>query len=111
MLAAQEDVLVDRELRHQVELLVDHGDAASLGLARVAEGRRLPVEQHLALELGVDAAHDPHERGLAGAVLADEPVDLPDVDVERHVLEATTPGKRLVMSRMLRKGASSGASA
>ena len=87
MLSSQEDVLVHRELGDQVELLVDHRDAAVLGLAGVLERRRLPVDEQRALELRVDAAHDAHEGRLPRPVLPNEGVDLSHAHIERHVLE------------------------
>ena len=82
MLAPEVDVLVDRQLRHQVQLLVDHGDAAVDGFAGVVEGHGLVIEQHLAVELRVDPAHDLHEGGLACPVLTDQAMDLAHVHVE-----------------------------
>ncbi len=95
VLAPEEDVLVHRQLGDQVQFLVDHRDAAVLGLARVVKRDRLPVEQHRAIEFGIDTAHDLHERGLARAVLAYQTVDLARVHVEGHVLERDNAGEPL----------------
>jgi hypothetical protein len=75
-LAAQEDVLGDVAVRQQVELLVDDADARALGLERMRERHLLAEELDLALVGRVGAAQDFHERRLAGAVLADQGVDL-----------------------------------
>ena len=46
----------------------------------------LPVDQDAALVGTLHAVEDLHERGLAGAVLADDGVDLCRPDRELHVL-------------------------
>src|SRR5215211_3264149 len=61
-LAAHEQVLGDRELGEQVELLGDHGDAGSLGVARRGERSRLAVHFQAALVGLVEPVHDLHER-------------------------------------------------
>ena len=46
--AAEIDVLGDRQVRRQRQLLVDDGDAGALGGDRVADLHRLAVDQDLA---------------------------------------------------------------
>src|SRR3569833_1355027 len=77
-LVAQEDVLRDRQVRHQRELLVDDHDADVLAVADAAELRDLAVEDDLAVIAAgrVDAGQDLHQRRLPGAVLAADGVDL-----------------------------------
>jgi hypothetical protein len=94
-LAAHEDVLHDRELGNQVELLVDHRDPEVKGIAR-------RVDLHLAtLELDpsgvrvVCAAEDLHQRALARAVLAEEHEHLAGADLQLHVVERHDPGEPL----------------
>jgi hypothetical protein len=84
-LAAEDDVLEDREVLGQHEVLVDHADAGGDRGGRGAEPRRLPAEEDLALVRLVHAVEGLHERRLAGAVLADERVDLAGADDEVDV--------------------------
>ena len=57
-------------------MLVDHADAGADRIARAAELDRLAVDQDLALVGPVEAGEDVHQRGLAGAVLAEQAEDL-----------------------------------
>ena len=75
-LDAEHDVLGDGEHRHEHEVLVDHADAGGDRVARAAERDRLAVDQDLALVGLVEAVQDVHQRGLAGAVLAEQGEDL-----------------------------------
>ena len=75
-LVAQKDVLRDREIGRDAELLMHHGDAGRVRIAGRAEMRLLPVDQEAAGEFGVHAGDDLHQRAFSGAVLADETVDL-----------------------------------
>ena len=68
------------------------GEAVVLGQVAdaAADGRRagrLVEEQGLALGLADDAEKDLDERGLAGAVLAEQAEDLAALDGQRHALE------------------------
>ena len=88
-LAAEKQVVGDRQRRRQSEVLVDGLDAGVARLDRRAEMHRLAVHQHLA-GIGDDRAGEHlDQRRLAGAVVADDAEDLvrPEVEigmVERH---------------------------
>ena len=86
-LPAHEHVLGDREVRHQVQLLVDHADAEVERGPRVGDLDRLALEADLAAIGLVDAGQDLHEGRLAGAVLTDERVDLPRSQLEGRIDE------------------------
>ena len=75
-LVAEEDVLGDGQLRKQRELLVDHVDAGEFCLARRRPAHGLTGEDHLALVGRKRAGDDLDQGGLAGAVLAEQAVDL-----------------------------------
>jgi hypothetical protein len=90
-----EDVLFDREVGHEVELLIDDGDAEVLRLARAVEHDRLPVEDDLAGVRLIDPGEDLHQGALAGAVLADQPQDLAGMDFETDVLQRQHAGEAL----------------
>src|SRR5690606_39149207 len=83
-LAAQEDVLLDRQVGDQVELLVDEHDPGRLRLVRVPERHGRAVQADLARARGQVAGQRLHEGRLAGAFLAHQRMDLagPDVYVD-----------------------------
>jgi hypothetical protein len=75
-LLAEDHVLGHRERLHQLEVLVDHADAAGDGVGRAAEAHGLPLDQQLAGVGLVEPEDHVHQRRLAGAVLAQHAVDL-----------------------------------
>ena len=76
LLRAEHDVLEHRERVHQHEVLVDHADAGGDRVGGAARCRPASAaDQDLALVGPVEAVEDAHQRGLAGAVLADDAVD------------------------------------
>ena len=81
----QMDVLGDRQVAHRGQLLMHHADARLPRIARRSKMHGLPVQAHLALIPGMHAGNDLHQRRLAGAVLADQPVDLAGQQREVHV--------------------------
>ena len=86
-LAAGIDVLGDAERADEAALLVDHGDAG-LGRALLVEaGDRRAVELDGAAVGPVDAGDEMHQRRLAGAVLADQRMDLAAPHLERDVVD------------------------
>ena len=94
-LPADEDVLRDGEIGHQVELLMDDADPGLLGMFGPADLVALAVEVELALIGGVDPGEQLHQRRLAGAVLADQGEHLAAVQVQVHVLQGLHAGKAL----------------
>ena len=80
---AEHDVLGDGEDRDQHEVLVDHPDAGGDRVAGAGEVLDHVVELDLALVGLVEAVQDVHQRGLAGAVLAEKTVDLAWFDSQR----------------------------
>ncbi|EPJ40977.1 putative ABC transporter ATP-binding protein YufO [Streptomyces afghaniensis 772] len=84
LLAAEHDVLEDREVVGEHEVLVDHADAADDGVGRRREADLLAVDGDGALVRLLHAVEDLHQRRLAGAVLADEGVHgaLADAEVD-----------------------------
>src|SRR5262249_29422155 len=83
----QEDVVEDRQVRRQRELLLDEADAVPDGVTRRPVADRLAVDEDLA-GVGRDGAGDDlAQRRLARAVLADERVDLAGGELEADVGE------------------------
>ena len=86
-LAVEEDVLGDGERRHQAHLLERHGDTGGAGgLGR--EGReRGSADRDRAGGRRLHAAQDLQDGGLAGAVLAEQRVNLAGPDREADAVE------------------------
>ena len=82
------DVLGDRALGQEVELLEHRGQAGLLGLDRVAEGNLVAVQLDRPLVSLVDAGEDLHERRLAGSVLPDDAEHLAGMQLEISRREA-----------------------
>src|SRR5439155_8625642 len=89
LLAAQENVVGDAELRNQVQLLIDDSDPAVLGVARPREPERPAAQTDLTLVFRDRAGEDLHQGTLAGAVLTAKGMYLTPPGRERHVLERT----------------------
>src|SRR5882724_1088799 len=94
-LASQEDVLGDREVRHQVELLVDDAHTRVDHGARAGAAHLLAAQPDLALVRAVDSGQDLHERGLPGPVLTRQRVDFRRVQVEVDAVERADAGEAL----------------
>ena len=97
VLVAEEDVLGDRQHRHQRQLLVDDDDAQMLAVVDAFEMAILPAIDDLAV-IGagrIDARQHLHQRRLAGAVLADHGMDLAFLDAEVDVRQRLHARERL----------------
>ena len=82
------------QVRNQIQLLEDDGDAGVLGLARSCETQLAwPRQQDLARVRREHAGEDVHQRGLARAVLAEQGVQPPAPHGEAHVVERLHAGK------------------
>ena len=82
-------------MRRERQLLVDHRDAGAPRIDR-AGGRIAPaVDGHRPGVGRQRAREDRHQRALAGAVLADEPADLPAGDGELDAVERDGGAERL----------------
>jgi hypothetical protein len=88
---AHEDVLGDAQVGEDHRLLVDRHDAVVLRISGRAQRDELAVDAHLAGVGLVDAGHRLDERRLAGAVLADQGVDLPGEELDACPLQR--PGR------------------
>src|SRR4030095_14221086 len=72
-------------------------DAERFGIIDVAKAPLLTVEENAAfiVAVGIDAAQNLHQGRLAGAVLADQRMDLPRLHREVHVAQGLDAGKAL----------------
>ena len=94
-LVTEEDVLPDREPVHQVEFLIDGGDALLQRGDRRAQRRGLAQPEHLA---GVDRVRPGQhldQRGLPGAVLPEQAVHLAGADLQVHPVQRAHAGENL----------------
>ena len=98
LLLAEEDVVDDRERLDQAQVLEDDRDPGVDGLARGQ--RRVRPARHVDLT-GVGrerAAERLDQRGLAGAVVPEQGVDLAGLDGEVHAAERVDPAEGLAQS-------------
>ena len=96
-LRAEREVVGDREVGQEAQLLVDDADAQLVRMGRAADLDRLASELDRAGGRRLVAREDLQERRLAGAVLAEEPVDRAALDLVRSTSSASVPGKRFVI--------------
>ena len=82
-----EEVGEDGALGEEAQLLVDDADAPAPGVGRGREADRLAGDADLAGVRLDGPGEDLHQRGLAGAVLADDGVDVAGLDGEIHADE------------------------
>ena len=64
----------------QVEVLMHHADAGCQRIGRAADRDRPTVDPDLTGIRPIDAEQDVHQRGLAGAVLAEQPQNLTGIE-------------------------------
>ena len=81
-LGAKEDVFGHRQVGSDAELLVDHGDAGRVRVARRPETGFLSVQHKATGEFRMHAGDDLHQRAFSRAVFADETMDLAGIQRE-----------------------------
>ncbi len=80
----ERDILGHRHRVDEHEMLVHHADAEAASRLRIGDRDRLAVDAELAA-IGLDqAGEDAHQRGLAGAVLAEQGVNFARLDGKAH---------------------------
>ena len=82
-------------MRDEIQLLVDNADAARQRVARALDVGERAVHANLAGVLAVGAAQDLNERGLAGAVLAEQHVHFAGAQRQLHAVERYDTRKTL----------------
>ena len=82
----QRDVLGDGQRLEQRKVLEHHADAEPARLRRVGDRHRLAFPEDAALVRRKRAVEHLHQRRLAGAVLAEQRVDLAVADIEADVV-------------------------
>ena len=86
-LVTEHDVLADRQVLAEVDLLVDGRDAGGLRVGGAGRHAGLPADRDGAAVDRVDAGERLDQRRLAGAVLAHEGVDLAGAEGEVDAVE------------------------
>src|SRR6516164_4001968 len=94
-LMADEDVLRNGQLRKQGKLLIDDVNTMLLGLARRGPVRRRIGEAYLARVRRIGSGDDLDQGRLAGAVLANQSVNLSGPDLKAHATESANAWKAL----------------
>ena len=94
-LPTEDDVLRDGEAWYEHEVLVDHAYTVLDGVGGTPNIHLLPVDEETALVGPVEAVEDAHENCLAGAVLAEEAVNLPLLHREVYVVVCQNSGEGL----------------
>jgi hypothetical protein len=102
--ASDEDVLRHRQVGAEVDLLVDRADAGLLRLRRAGEPYGRAVQGDGAAVQGVDPGQHLDEGGLAGAVLAEQCVDLAGEEPEVDTRQSPYPRKLFDYARHLQDG-------
>ena len=87
---AEIHILADRHLRNQRQFLMNDNDSAALGVFNRIETADLAVVDNISLigSVRIDAAQNIHQRGLSGAVLAYEGMDLAFLNLKIDVVES-----------------------
>ena len=91
----ENDVLGHGEAGDEHEVLVDHRQPGEHGIARALEPHRLTVDPDLALVRVVEPEQDVHQGRFAGAVLAQQRVDLAATNGELDAVVGDDSGESL----------------
>ena len=93
------DILGNREVSGQRQLLVDDADAELIGVGDAANPRRAAVDFDRARLRHVDPAEDFDQRRLARPVFTQQGVDLAAAELEIHAVQGRDRGKPLSSRR------------
>ena len=94
-LAPDPDIFRHRHEWHQVELLMDHGDAILQRIERRFQADRQALQINLALIWNIYSSKDLHQRGFTGAVLAHQRMHRAALQPELHIVQRQHAGKFL----------------
>ena len=92
---AEGDILRHRQGRDEHKVLMDHADTVADRVGRGADGHGSAVDEDVPGVRLIQPVQDAHQRRLAGAVLAQQRVDLPGTGVEGHPVVGDDPGEAL----------------
>ena len=92
--ASEEDVVRRRQFGNEVELLMNDRDPRPLGVLHASELHRRACDPDEFVVLDVNAGEDLHQRAFAGAVLANQRVNLAGLEVEVDIDQGSDPAER-----------------
>src|SRR6516164_2703234 len=101
--AAEIDVLKDRHVPGEREVLIDHLDPNGMSIARTGEAHRPALEHDLAPARLEQAGEDLHQGGFAGAVVADDAEHFAAGEMEIDVVERRDRAEELGDATRLEK--------
>ena len=93
--APHENIIRNRQLLDNVQLLVHTGDSRLPGLNRVLENDLLAVNKDVSLLRSMDAGEHLDQGGFACAVFSDQTVDLTGSDANGHIFQCDDTRKTL----------------
>ena len=103
-LATQENVRGDTQVIGKIQFLMDQRDALLESLGDRSELDRLSVDEDFARRGLRDAGHDPHERALARAVLADDRQHFAPLRARANVIQRSHAGELLANAAHFEQG-------
>ena len=86
-LAANPDIFGYRHISHQVQFLMDHGNAVFQRVERGIETYRRALQADFSVIRLVDAGENLHKRRFAGAILTHQRMHGTALEVELHIVE------------------------
>src|SRR5947207_5622604 len=90
-------------MRNQIKLLIDGADTQVLRVPGIFDTYRHAVEFYFAATLLVSSAQDLHQSGFAGAVLAEQHVNLASAQLKVNLIQSQDPWESLADLRHLQK--------
>ena len=94
--ATDKNILHHRQVRHQVEFLIDDGNPQHLRMMGILDLDGAPLKVDLALVDAIDAGEDLHEGRFAGAILADQPQYFAGMHLQADIIQRLHAWKRFV---------------
>ena len=95
ILVTEDDVVQHGEALHQLEVLVNHADAQSIGIVGVVDFDLHAVLFDYALLSLIKAEQNAHQRGFTGAVFTQQGVYLALFQLERNIVVCDDTGEAL----------------
>src|SRR6478672_804948 len=86
-LRAEENIFFDREMRREIQFLINHRDAAAPRVQGISGRVRFAIKKHFPAVWHERPAERFHERAFAGAVFADERVNFAESDFKRDAAQ------------------------
>ena len=95
-LFADKDILGNREMRHEVELLMDHSDAALLRVERAVELDLFALVDDLSAVFFIDTVEHLHQCRFSRSVFTNQCVNLTIADIKAGIIQRMHAGEILL---------------